>query len=118
MASVVGKHRLTSVTGLAALGLDALASCAYGPEAIVLALAVAGVAGIQLTFGVTLMLVALLLVLVLCYRQVIMAYPDGGGAYTVSRRNLVSATGSPPPPRWWSTTCSTSRCRSPPASPR
>jgi len=37
------------LTGVAALGLDALASCAYGPEAIVLALAAAGVAGIQLT---------------------------------------------------------------------
>ncbi len=82
------RHRLTASTGLAALGLDALASCAYGPESIVLALAVAGAAGIGFTLPVTLVIVALLGVLVVCYRQVIAAYPDGGGAYTVARDNL------------------------------
>lgn len=82
------RHRLTASTGLAALGLDALASCAYGPESIVLALAVAGTAGIGFTLPVTLVIVALLGVLVICYRQVIAAYPDGGGAYTVARDNL------------------------------
>ncbi|HEY0813158.1 MAG TPA: amino acid permease [Pseudonocardia sp.] len=82
------RHRLTASTGFAALGLDALASCAYGPESIVLALAVAGSAGIGFTLPVTLVIVALLGVLVVCYRQVIAAYPDGGGAYTVARDNL------------------------------
>ncbi len=82
------RHRLTASTGLAALGLDALASCAYGPESIVLALAVAGSAGIGFTLPVTLVIVGLLGVLVVCYRQVIAAYPDGGGAYTVARDNL------------------------------
>ncbi len=78
------RHRLTAGTGLAALGLDALASTAYGPETIVLALAVAGSAGIGLTLPVTLAIVAMLAVLVVCYRQVIAAYPDGGGAYTTA----------------------------------
>ncbi|GAA1231015.1 APC family permease [Pseudonocardia alaniniphila] len=82
------RHRLTATTGIAALGLDALASCAYGPESIVLALGVAGAAGIGLTVPVTLVIVGLLAVLVVCYRQVIAAYPDGGGAYTVARDNL------------------------------
>jgi amino acid transporter len=82
------RHRLTATTGIAALGLDALASCAYGPEAIVAALAAAGAAGIAFTLPVTAVIVALLGVLVLSYRQVIAAYPDGGGAYTVSRDNL------------------------------
>jgi amino acid transporter len=82
------RHRLGVLTGVAALGLDGLASCAYGPEAIVLALAAAGVAGIALTLPVTLLIVVLLAVLVAGYRQVIAAYPDGGGAYTVARRNL------------------------------
>ncbi|NMH98855.1 APC family permease [Pseudonocardia acidicola] len=82
------KHRLTAVTGLAALGLDALASCAYGPEAIVLALSAGGLAAIGYALPVTLVIVGLLAVLVVCYRQVIAAYPDGGGAYTVSRDNL------------------------------
>lgn len=82
------RHRLTAGTGVAALGLDALASCAYGPEAIVLALAAAGAAGIGFTLPVTVVIVGLLAVLVLCYRQVITAYPDGGGSYTVARTNL------------------------------
>jgi amino acid transporter len=54
----------------------------------VLALAVAGSAGIGLTLPVTLAIVTMLAVLVICYRQVIAAYPDGGGAYAVARRNL------------------------------
>jgi amino acid transporter len=87
------RHRLGVVTGIAALGLDALASCAYGPEAVVVALAAAGAAGIVLTVPVTLMIVALLAVLVVSYRQVIVAYPDGGGAYTVARNNLGAKAG-------------------------
>jgi amino acid transporter len=87
------RHRLGVITGVAALGLDALASCAYGPEAIVIALAAAGAAGVRLTLPVTALVVALLAVLVASYRQVITAYPDGGGAYSVSRRNLGQGAG-------------------------
>ena len=44
----------TATTGIAALGeLDALASCAYGPEAIVIARMVAGAAEIAFTLPVT-----------------------------------------------------------------
>ena len=93
VVAVEDRHRLTAPTGLAALGPDALASCAYGPESIVLALAVAGSVGIGFTLPVTLVIVGLLAVLVVCYRQVIAAYPDGGGAYTVARDNLGPRTG-------------------------
>ncbi|WP_051898609.1 APC family permease [Sciscionella sediminilitoris] len=82
------RHRLTALTGTVALGLDALASVSYGPEAIVVALAVAGSAGLGWTLPVTGLIVLLLLVLVACYRQVIAAYPDGGGAYSVAKHNL------------------------------
>ncbi|MFD2419754.1 APC family permease [Amycolatopsis pigmentata] len=81
-------HRLTAVTGTVGLGLDALASVAYGPEAIVVVIAVAGAAGLSWTLPVTAVIVLLLVVLVACYRQVITAYPDGGGAYTVAREHL------------------------------
>jgi hypothetical protein len=53
VVAVEDRHRLTAGTGLAALGLDALASCAYGPESIVLALAVASTAGIGFTLPVS-----------------------------------------------------------------
>ncbi|MER6951784.1 APC family permease [Nonomuraea sp. NPDC000554] len=82
------KHRLTVVGGLAALSLDAMASVAYGPEAIVLVLALAGGAGLGFTIPVTLTIAALLAVLTLSYRQVIAAFPEGGGAYGVARTYL------------------------------
>lgn len=86
------RHRLTAVTGLAALSLDAMASVAYGPEAIVLVLAAAGAHGLGFTMPVTLAIAALLAVLVASYRQVIAAFPDGGGSYAVAKRHLGART--------------------------
>ncbi|MGW6395310.1 APC family permease [Streptomyces sp. NPDC055103] len=82
------RHRLTAVTGLAALSLDAMASVAYGPEAIVLVLAAAGGYGLGFTLPVTLAIAGLLAVLVASYRQVIAAFPDGGGSYAVAKTHL------------------------------
>ncbi len=82
------KHRLTALEGLAALSLDALSSVAYGPEAIVIVLAAAGTAGLAYTLPVTVAIVVLLSVLVISYRQVIEAFPAGGGAYAVAGRHL------------------------------
>ncbi|MGW1986923.1 APC family permease [Streptomyces collinus] len=86
------RHRLTAVTGLAALSLDAMASVAYGPEAIVLVLAAAGAQGLGFTLPVTLAIAVLLAVLVASYRQVIAAFPDGGGSYAVAKTYLGSRT--------------------------
>ncbi|MCS0603653.1 APC family permease [Streptomyces sp. LP11] len=86
------RHRLTAVTGLAALSLDAMASVAYGPEAIVLVLAAAGAHGLGFTMPVTLAIAGLLAVLVASYRQVIAAFPDGGGSYAVAKRHLGART--------------------------
>ncbi|MEU1199594.1 APC family permease [Streptomyces sp. NPDC005813] len=86
------RHRLTAVTGLAALSLDAMASVAYGPEAIVLVLAAAGAHGLGFTMPVTLAIAALLAVLVASYRQVIAAFPDGGGSYAVAKTHLGART--------------------------
>ncbi|MGT2526080.1 APC family permease [Streptomyces nojiriensis] len=82
------RHRLTALQGLAALSLDAMASVAYGPESIVLVLAAAGAYGLGFTLPVTLAIAALLAVLVASYRQVIAAFPDGGGSYAVAKRHL------------------------------
>ncbi|WP_075731336.1 APC family permease [Streptomyces acidiscabies] len=86
------RHRLTAVTGLAALSLDAMASVAYGPEAIVLVLAAAGAHGLGFTLPVTLAIAGLLAVLVASYRQVIAAFPDGGGSYAVAKAHLGART--------------------------
>ncbi|MFJ3905789.1 APC family permease [Streptomyces sp. NPDC090025] len=82
------RHRLTALQGLAALSLDAMASVAYGPEAIVLVLAAAGAHGLGFTLPVTLAIAGLLAVLVASYRQVIAAFPDGGGSYAVAKAHL------------------------------
>jgi amino acid transporter len=82
------RHRLTALEGLAALSLDALSSVAYGPEAILIVLATAGVAALHYTLDVTIAIVLLLAVLVVSYRQVIEAFPNGGGAYAVAKAHL------------------------------
>jgi amino acid transporter len=82
------RHRLTAFEGLAALSLDALSSVAYGPQAIVIVLAAAGAVGLGYTLPVTIAITVLLAVLVVSYRQVIAAFPSGGGAYAVSGRHL------------------------------
>lgn len=82
------RHRLTASGGLAALSLDAMASVAYGPESIVLVLAAAGGYGLGFTLPVTAAIAVLLAVLVASYRQVIAAFPDGGGSYAVAKAHL------------------------------
>jgi amino acid transporter len=91
-AQGVETSRITPVQGLSALSLDALTSVAYGPEAIILVLAVAGAGALHLVLPITIAIVALLAILVFSYRQVIVAYPGGGGAYAVSRANLGAGT--------------------------
>src|SRR6516162_3414459 len=82
------KHRLTAVQGLAALSLDALSSVAYGPEAILVVLVAAGAAALRFSLPITGAIVLLLAALVVSYRQVIEAFPSGGGAYAVSKAHL------------------------------
>lgn len=82
------RRRLTTSSGLAGLSLDAMASVAYGPEAIALVLATAGTVGLGFTLPVSAAIVVLLVVLVFSYRQVISAYPQGGGSYGVARARL------------------------------
>lgn len=86
------RHRLTALAGFAALSLDAMASVAYGPEAIVLVLATAGAHGLGFTLPVTLAIAGLLAVLVASYRQVIAAFPNGGGSYAVAKTHLGART--------------------------
>ena len=54
--------------GLSALSLDALTSVAYGPEAIIVVLALAGASALHLVLPVTVAIVILLAVLVSSYR--------------------------------------------------
>ncbi|MDH6137472.1 amino acid transporter [Kitasatospora sp. MAA4] len=84
--------KLSALGGLAALSLDAMASVAYGPESIVLVLAAAGSYGLGFTLPVTAAIALLLGVLTASYRQVIAAFPDGGGSYAVAKAHLGQRT--------------------------
>ena len=67
---------------------DPLSSVAYATEQILLVLGLGGLALLHLTPWVAAGVVALLLIVVASYRQTCHAYPNGGGAYAVSRANL------------------------------
>ena len=81
-------EELSVLTGVPALGLDALASTAYGPEAALTILLPLGLTGLHYFFYITLAIVALLFTLYLSYQQTIIEYPQGGGAYVVASDNL------------------------------
>jgi len=81
-------HELGVLGGLAALSLDALSSVAYGPEAMVVVLLGAGATALTATVPLTLVITGMLGLLVISYSQVIEAYPEGGGAYSVAKANL------------------------------
>lgn len=83
-----GEQRVGVWAGIPMLGLDALASAAYGPEAALTLLIPLGAVGIGYIGPISTLIIALLLVVYFSYRQTIAAYPHGGGSYTVARENL------------------------------
>lgn len=74
--------------GLAVFASDALSSTAYATQEMMVILAVAGTQSFGLVFPLSLAIVALLVIVTFSYEQTIHAYPNGGGAYIVSRDNL------------------------------
>ena len=83
-----GEQRVGPVSGIPMLGLDALSSAAYGPEAAMTLLIPLGAAGLGYVGPISFVIIVLLLIVFLSYRQTITAYPTGGGSYTVARQNL------------------------------
>lgn len=81
-------QKLSPSMAIPVLGLDALSSSAYGPEAAATVLLGLGAAGIGYVLPITLAISVLLLIVFFSYRQTIDTYPSGGGSYTVARENL------------------------------
>ena len=71
-----------------AMGLDALSSSAYGPEAALTILAPLGAASLAFIGWVMAPILVLAAVLLASYWQTIRAYPNNGGAYIVAKENL------------------------------
>ena len=81
-------ERISKRVALAVFSSDPISSTAYATEEILLVLVTAGTAAVGLALPLAAGVAVLLLILVLSYRQVIAAYPQGGGAYMVTRDNL------------------------------
>ncbi|ODT38128.1 MAG: DNA-binding protein [Microbacterium sp. 71-36] len=72
---------------------DALSSVAYAPQELLMILLIGGTALLTLSPWVAAAVVVLLVVVVLSYRQLIKAYPSGGGDYEVASKNLGEVPG-------------------------
>lgn len=86
-------ERLTKTKALAILASDALASVAYGTEATLTVLVLGGTMAFHYLFPISLVILALLALVSISYRQTIPAYPGGGGSYIVARENLGTVPG-------------------------
>lgn len=82
------QQQIGPAAGIPVLGLDALSSAAYGPEAALTLLLPLGAAGLHFVAPILGLIIAILLIVYFSYRQTIEAYPGGGGSYTVARENL------------------------------
>lgn len=82
------EQKIGVMAGLPLLGIDALTSAAYGAESALVMLLPLGVQGIHYVVPIEAIILVLLFILYLSYRQTIGAYAGGGGSYTVARENL------------------------------
>jgi amino acid transporter len=86
-------ERLSKKTALAVLSSDAISSVAYVTEQILLVLAVLSTAALNYVLPISAVIVGLLVLVALSYRQTIFAYPNGGGSYTFAKDNLGTMPG-------------------------
>jgi len=84
----VTHQRLSNPVALAVFSSDALSSVAYATEEILLGLAIAGTGALAIAWPISLAIGTLLVIVAFSYRQTILAYPGGGGAYIVAKENL------------------------------
>src|ERR1700730_16396434 len=88
-----GEQCVGVLAGIPMLGLDALGSAAYGPEAALTLLIPLGAAGPGYIGPISALIIALLSDVYFSYGQTLMAYPPGGGSYTVAKENLGTTAG-------------------------
>ncbi|WP_349828478.1 APC family permease [Brevibacterium litoralis] len=75
-------------TAMPVFASDMLSSVAYAPDEILLSLAASGLVALTVSPWVGLAVGVVILVVVLCYRLNLRAYPGGGGDYEVATKNL------------------------------
>ena len=81
-------ERLSKPSALAVFASDALSSTAYATEEILRVLVLAGTVALSYSLPIGIAISLLIAIVIASYRQTILAYPKGGGAYIVSKDNL------------------------------
>ncbi|MER7755190.1 APC family permease [Kitasatospora sp. NPDC097643] len=89
----LGETLLPKRLALPIFASDPLSSVAYATGEILLVLTLGGTAFLYLTPWIGAAVIALMAVVVLSYRQVVHAYPSGGGSYEVVSKNLGANAG-------------------------
>src|SRR6202046_1656528 len=85
----LGEPRLSKPLALGVLSPDGISSSAYGTEEILIALLpMAGLAAFALILPMTLVILLVMMLVVLSYREVVMVYIRPGGSYVVARENF------------------------------
>jgi amino acid transporter len=87
-STALASEKIRKLVALPVLSADALSSVAYGPEAMVAVLVLAGSAGLGVSLPIAGAIAFLMLATGVSYRQTIRAYPNGGGSYIVATDNL------------------------------
>jgi amino acid transporter len=82
-------QRLSKFLALGVLSPDGISSSAYGPEEVLIALLpVVGLAAFSIILPITLVILVVMVLVVLSYREVVMVYIRPGGSYVVARENF------------------------------
>jgi amino acid transporter len=92
-STAIVQERMRKLIALPVLSSDALSSVAYGPEAILSVLVLAGSGALRLSLPIAAAIAFLMLAVGVSYRQTIRAYPHGGGSYIVASENLGRTAG-------------------------
>jgi amino acid transporter len=87
-STAIARERMRKLVALPVLSADALSSVAYGPEAMLAVLVLAGSGGLGYSLPIAAVIAFLMLAVGVSYRQTIRAYPHGGGSYIVATDNL------------------------------
>src|SRR5271156_1550077 len=85
----LGEQRLSKPLALGVLSPDGISSSAYGTEEILIVLVPAlGVAAFSLILPMTLVILFVMVLVLLSYREIVMVYVRPGGSYVVARENF------------------------------
>ena len=81
-------ERLSKKKALAIFSSDAISSSAYATEEILRVLILGGIVALAWGLWVSVAIAVLLIAVAISYRQICIAYPTGGGSYSVSKVNF------------------------------